>query len=333
MNPSNTELLGIAVERHLVYPPSSISAAAQAYLSAAAQLPPWAPYPALDDKPAWRRWAAELDELTRRFMADIDLSAQVSSEEVLLGGVRNFLAVPRTLADEDRSKVYLDIHGGALIVGGGDICRHTGMFAALRAGVRTYAVDYRMPPDHPYPAALDDCLRTYCALLETHTPQDIIVGGLSAGGNLAAALMLRLADEGIPLPAGVVLLSPELDLTESGDSFQINRPVEVFVRRSLIEINQLYANGRPLHDPLLSPLFGDFSKGFPRSFLQAGTRDVFLSNVARMQHALRKAGVDVELHLNEGMPHAGFFGAPEDAELSGAVRAFCVRCWREPPGG
>lgn len=327
MKPLDNELLGITVEKHSVYPPASLSAEARRYLSMASQLPPWAPYPSPDDKPGWRRWAAALDELTRRFMSGVDLGAEVTSEEISLGGVRTYVSVPRRRSAADPGKAYLDIHGGALIVGGGDICRHTGMSVALRIGVTTYAVDYRMPPDHPYPAALDDCLRSYCALLKTHRPQDIIVGGLSAGGNLAAALMLRLVDHGIALPAGLVLLSPELDLTESGDSFQINRPVEVFVRNSLVEINRLYANGHPLTHPYLSPLFGDFTKGFPRCFLQAGTRDVFLSNVARMHRALRRAGIPVELRLDEGMPHAGFFGAPEDMEMGNDVREFCLRCW------
>lgn len=328
MNPSDTEVLGIVVERHRVDPPLSISAEARAYLSATSQLPPWAPYPALHDKAGWRQWAAALDELTRRFMAGLDLDALVSSEPMSLGGVPNYRSSPRSLAEADRGKILLDIHGGALIVGGGDICRRTGMSVALRLGVTTCTVDYRMPPDHPYPGALDDCLNSYRALLDTYRPQDIIVGGLSAGGNLAAAMMLRLVDEGVALPAGLVLLSPELDLTESGDSFQVNRPVEIFVRKSLLEINRLYANGRSLTDPYLSPLFGDFTKGFPRTFLQAGTRDVFLSNVARMHRALRRAGVPVELHLDEGMPHAGFFGSPEDHELANDVREFCASCWR-----
>jgi acetyl esterase/lipase len=198
---------------------------------------------------------------------------------------------------------------------------------ARRAGVRTCSVDYRMPPDHPYPAALDDCLIAYRALLERHAPGQIVVGGGSAGGNLAAALMLRARDEGLPLPAGLVLLTPELDLTESGDSFQTNREVDVVLRRGLPEANALYAGSHDLAHPYLSPLFGDFRKGFPRTFLQAGTRDVFLSNVVRMHRALRKAGVEVEVHIFEGMPHGGFFGAPEDQELAAEIRRFVDECW------
>ena len=178
-----------------------------------------------------------------------------------------------------------------------------------------------MPPDHPYPAALDDCLAVYRALLEVRAPDRIVVGGASAGGNLAAALMLRARDEGLPLPAALVLLTPEVDLTESGDSFRTNLGIDTVLVRSLADANALYAGGHDLTDPYLSPLFGDVA-GFPPTFLQTGTRDLFLSNTVRMHRKLRAAGVDAELHVFEAMPHGGFWGAPEDTEMAEEVRRF-----------
>jgi acetyl esterase/lipase len=185
-----------------------------------------------------------------------------------------------------------------------------------------------MPPDHPYPAALDDCLTVYRALLEDHRPQDIVVEGASAGGNLAAALILRARDEGLPLPAAAVLLTPEVDLTESGDSFQTNLGVDTVLTQSLAVMSALYAAGHDLEHPYLSPLFGDFTKGFPPTFLQTGTRDLFLSNTVRMHRALRAAGIEAELHVFEAMPHGGFSGAPEDAEASAEARRFIDAHWR-----
>ena len=88
------------------------------------------------------------------------------------------------------------------------------------------AIDYRMPPEHPYPAALDDCLAVYQAALQERPPGEIFVGGTSAGGNLAAALLLRAKDAGLPMPAGLVLMTPEVDLTESGDSFVTNNGID-----------------------------------------------------------------------------------------------------------
>jgi acetyl esterase/lipase len=165
-------------------------------------------------------------------------------------------------------------------------------------------------------------MATYRHVLAHHAPDKIIIGGRSAGGNLGAAMVLRARDEGLPLPAALVLLSPELDLTESGDSFEVNRHIDVVLPNPLMPINLLYANGADLRHPHLSPLFGEFAPGFPPTFLQSGTRDLFLSNAVRMHRALRRAQIPAELHVFEAMPHGGFSGAPEDAELAAEVARF-----------
>ena len=161
----------------------------------------------------------------------------------------------------------------------------------------------------------------YRRLLEVRAPDQIVVGGASAGGNLAAALMLRARDEGLPMPAALVLQTPEVDLTESGDSFATNLGLDNVLTASLAGSIALYAGDHDLTDPYLSPLFGDVT-AFPPTLLQAGTRDLFLSNTVRMHRKLRAAGVDAELHVFEAMPHGGFFGAPEDEELAHEVRRF-----------
>jgi acetyl esterase/lipase len=149
----------------------------------------------------------------------------------------------------------------------------------------------------------------------------VVVGGQSAGGRLAAALLLRARDAGLPMPAGLVLLSPEVDLTESGDSFAVNRIVDVVLPAPLMLANRLYAAGADLGDPYLSPLFGDLA-GLPPACVQSGTRDLFLSTAARMHRTLRRAGVAAELHVFEAMPHGGFGGAPEDLEAAAETTRF-----------
>jgi acetyl esterase/lipase len=121
-----------------------------------------------------------------------------------------------------------------------------------------------------------------------------------------------------------VLLSPEVDLTESGDTFATNVGVDYVLVDGLAESIALYAGEHDLTDPLLSPLYGDLS-GFPPTFLQSGTRDLFLSNTVRMHRALRAHDVDAELHVWEAMPHGGFFGAPEDDEIAAELRRFVAR--------
>jgi acetyl esterase/lipase len=188
-------------------------------------------------------------------------------------------------------------------------------------------VDYRMPPDHPFPTPLDDCLAAYQLLLEERRPEEIIVGGASAGGNLAGALVLRARDEGLPLPAAVVFNTGAFDLTGSGDSWQTNDGLDNVLAGSASPAMAIYAGDHDLRDPYVSPLFGDL-RGFPPSILLTGTRDMLLSDNVRMHRALRAAGVDAELHVWEAAGHGGFLGmAPEDADRFGEVRRFAERHW------
>ncbi|WP_235736470.1 alpha/beta hydrolase [Nocardioides alcanivorans] len=188
----------------------------------------------------------------------------------------------------------------------------------------TWSPDYRMPPRHPFPAALDDCFALYRQAVEQYGAANVVVSGASAGGNLAAAVLLRAKDEGLAMPAGLVLLTPEVDLTESGDTFRTNAGIDFL--GSAMDINLVYAAGRELTHPHLSPLFGDLTD-FPPTFLQSGTRDLLLSNTVRMHRALRRAGVAAELHVFEAMPHGTFSGAtPEDQEVRAETRRFERAC-------
>ncbi len=281
--------------------------------------------PPLDDTAAWKAFARAADErLAESLRARPDLEP-LSSTVIDVAGARIYEQWPATVTRP--GKVLLHLHGGGLFMGAGEACELMGAHAMAGLGARGFSVDYRMPPAHPYPAALDDCLTAYRFLLETHAPSDVVVSGSSAGGNLAAALALRARDEGLPLPAALVLPTPELDLTESGDSFLTHRDADVVLKRSLMPANLLYAAGHDLADPYLSPLFGNFAAGFPPCFLSAGTRDLFLSNAVRMHDRLRDVGVYSELHIVEGAPHGGFGGAPEDARLRADQVAFVERAW------
>ncbi len=308
--------------------PRSVSAEAQAVLSAGSQAP--TPYPALDDHDAWRTMIDTQDEFVLSMLGPIAGAINADVEELKVDGVTVYVITPESFAPND-PRVYLDIHGGGLIMGGGAVCKAMTLAGASRIGPRKiWAVDYRMPPTHPYPAALDDCVTAYRALLHDHRPEHIAVGGGSAGGNLAASLMLRLRDSGLPLPAALVLNTPELDLTESGDSFQTNLGVDTVLTTSLMPANLLYANGHDLSDPYLSPLFADFTNGFPPTIISAGTRDLFLSNAVRMHWNLLAAGIEAELFVQEAAPHGGFFGfAPEDDALAREIRAFLDRHWTD----
>lgn len=321
---------GVKIEPRVVPCPHSISDEAQATLRRLVRddgVPINAAHvmPAHDDLDGWVRMRTAVDAHYAAAVKGLASTVGSTIETIAVDSATVHVATPVTMTSPDLA--YIELHGGALVFGGGEACRVGAQMQADLHGVRCYGVDYRMPPEYPYPCALDDCLATYRYLLEHHAPENIIVGGRSAGGNLAAAMILRARDEGLPLPAAAVLLSPELDLTESGDSFQVNRTVDLVLVGSLTSANRLYAGSADLGHPYVSPLFGDVTRGFPPTFLQSGTRDLFLSNTVRMHRALCRAQVHTELHVFEAMPHGGFMGAPEDKELAAEVARFVRRHW------
>jgi acetyl esterase/lipase len=227
-----------------------------------------------------------------------------------------FDLVPDGIGKEKLDQAILYIHGGAFVMGGGELAAKAAEPFASQIKTRTYSIDYRMPPDHPYPAGLDDVVMAYRDVLRRHAPGRIALMGISAGAGLAAAAILKLRDIGLPLPGAAVLLTPEADLTESGDTFETNKYVDTVLVQRVTESVLLYAGGHDLRDPYLSPIFGDFGRGFPPTLLISGTRDLLLSNTVRLHRALRKAGAEADLHVFEAMPHGGFFGAPEDQDAT-----------------
>lgn len=314
--------------------PRGLSPEAQEYLSNTAPYSDDAQQPtSTAPSDVWLEWIQARDRiLVERLQSMLPPELPLHSDQFQAGGATTYVLRPHHVPDQPDTPIFLEMHGGALILGGGEACRLMASGGALMRSMITWSVDYRMPPLHPYPAGLDDCMAVYRKALEQRAPADIFVGGGSAGGNLAAALLLRAHDEGLAMPAALVLGTPEIDLTESGDSFRTNLGID-HVLSPLMDVNLLYANGHDLTEPYLSPLFGDLSH-FPPTFLYSGTRDLFLSNTVRMHRKLRSASVEAELHVGEAMPHGGFGGTtPEDRELAAEQVAFLERHRRDRPVG
>ncbi|KQS54772.1 esterase [Geodermatophilus sp. Leaf369] len=296
--------------------PAHLSEQAQAFL---ANPRPDSAVPAPEDLEAWAAQAAGIEAYFVSMFAGMPLP--VTETETQIGSAHVYVLQPDGLPEGDTGPLMLNVHGGGLVYGGGRACALTGAVQALSLGMTTWSLDYRMAPQHPYPAGLDDAMAAYRAMLEVRDPADLFISGGSAGANIAAALLVRAKDEGLPMPAAAVLTTPEVDLTESGDTFTVLDGVDNMLG-SLMPVNLMYADGNDLAHPYLSPLFADLT-GFPPTFLQSGTRDLFLSNTVRFHRALLAAGVPTELHVFEAMPHGGFGGSsPEDADLSATVRTF-----------
>jgi acetyl esterase/lipase len=189
------------------------------------------------------------------------------------------------------------------------------------------SIDYRMPPDFPYPAALDDSIAVWRALLKTHDPRKMAIFGTSTGGGMTLAVVLRLKAEKLPLPAAIAPGTPWSDLTKTGDTYFTSELLDNVLGGYdgiLGDAAKLYANGHDLKEPLLSPVYGDFH-GFPPTILTTGTRDMFLSNTVRVHRKLREAGVEAALNVFEGLSHAQYLfdeDAPETKEAFGEIARF-----------
>jgi monoterpene epsilon-lactone hydrolase len=200
------------------------------------------------------------------------------------------------------------IHGDGYIFGPGEAGTAEAMLMAAFGGYKVLSIDYRMPPDAPYPAGMDDLTAAWRALVATTDPRRIAVEGTSSGGGMVLSLMLRAKAEGLPLPATIAPGTPASDLTEASDSYKTNEWVDnvlVCVVCYPKRVSQLYAHGHDLKDPQLSPIYGDF-RGLPPAILTTGTRDLFLSNTVRAHRKLRRAGVEADLQVYEGLSHAQY---------------------------
>jgi epsilon-lactone hydrolase len=243
-----------------------------------------------------------------------------------IGGVSVAVLVPKNISDENQGKAAMYVHGGGFALGNPDNAYAMRLAALL--GFPIYGVKYRLAPEHPFPAALDDCLAVYTGLIKSHGPDNVVVFGGSAGGNLALAMLLKANAEGLPMPAALGLSSPASDLTRTGDSPFANQGRDPVLQwDNLMEYFALaYARGSNPRDPLLSPVYADYWPGFPRTLIMTGTRDLFLSNSVRLARAMRRAGVDVKLWVRENMFH-GFElipDLPEGQEAREEMAAFLL---------
>jgi monoterpene epsilon-lactone hydrolase len=315
---------GVFVPARTIPAPPTVSPQAQAFLTH----PPDFGRAALPDLKDVNGWRAYVENGNRMLTEAMAASANAYPAEILKHQLPRsplYEVVPRTAAANRSNHALFYVHGGAYLHGSGLAGAYMAMPLTSLCQMRAFCVDYRMPPDHPFPVGLDDTVEAYRWVLERHRPENIAVAGGSAGGGLAAAFLLKARDVGLPMPGACVLATPEADLTESGDTFETNDTVDVVTRHRLTESIALYANGHDLRDPYLSPVFGDYHKGFPPTILTSGTRDMFLSNTVLMHRVLLRAGVEAELHVWEAMPHGGFFGAPEDQEVLAEQARFVTR--------
>ena len=224
-----------------------------------------------------------------------------------IAGVRTYIVTPKKISKRFADRVFVHAHGGAWIFGGGESVLREAVWAAHGLGVKVVSVDYRRPPLHPFPAAIDDVLAVWRAVTGDQDAAKTALFGTSAGGNISLAAVLKLKELGQPLPGAVFAGTPSTDLENTTDTWYTLEGLDPLGAREpfLTAVIDLYAGGEDLSNPLLSPVNGDL-KGFPPTILISGTRDVLLSDTVRMHRALRAAGVKSDLHVYDGQTHADY---------------------------
>lgn len=258
------------------------------------------------------RQAEALEELAR--------SPGYSAEKRTLGGVEVVVVESPAGRRTKGAPAVLYVHGGGYALK--SALDTLAVQMASETELPIISVEYRLAPEHPFPAALEDCLAAYKGLLKTHDPGEVALLGGSAGGGLVLATLLAAGEEGLPMPRAVGLFSPWTDLTRTGDSYYSNEGRDPVLRweGNLEHFARSYAGRHDPEDPLLSPVYGKYGQGFPPVLIVTGTRDLFLSNCVRMNRKMRQAGVEAGLEVWEEMFH-GFELMPYLPEGKEARRA------------
>ncbi|NEY34533.1 alpha/beta hydrolase fold domain-containing protein [Streptomyces sp. PRKS01-65] len=251
----------------------------------------------------------------------------VTARRTVLGGRPALELEPAGARGRGR---LLYLHGGGYVIGSPD--SHAGMVGELarRAGLRAVSVDYRLAPEHPFPAAVDDGLAAYRELLAAGTdPGDLVLAGDSAGGGLAVATLLAARDAGLPQPAAVAVFSPWTDLTLTGGSIRSKEGADpVFTAADVRAYADLYIGAGDRAHPLASPVFADLT-GLPPLLVQAGANEVLLDDAVRLAGRAGADGVEATLEIGPGLPHVfqHHYGRLDeaDAALDRAARFLTAR--------
>jgi acetyl esterase/lipase len=243
----------------------------------------------------------EQRRLLRELVSAQPLPAELTVTAAALGGVPT---AEITVDGIEPRHVVLYFHGGVYVIGDAFLAAELASQVGRRTQAKVTSVDYRLAPEHPYPAAVDDALAAYEALLHTGiAPSDIAFAGESAGGGLAIATMVNARDHGLPLPAAAFLMSPYVDLTLAGTTMQTRSEVDPLLSRELLQPRVAdYISGQDAASGLISPLFAELS-GLPPLIIQAGTHEVLLDDAVRLAGQAATADVEVTLDITPGVPH------------------------------
>ena len=263
-----------------------------------------------------------VDEARKRYPAKI--------ETVSIAGADHLLITPSTFSAANKHRLVVYTHGGSHTMYSPESTLGSSLPAAHYLRTRVLAVRYPLAWQRPHPASRDRVVAVYKELINSHAPQRIAMYGDSAGGALLMSAVLKIRDEGVAMPAVLGFLSPWADVTRTGDSLILLEGADPMIAYDLNlgASAKVYAKGQDPKDPSISPVYADFNKGFPPSYISTGTRDLFLSHCARLQRKLIDAGIENQLVIHEGMWHVfQAIRVPEEKDAWRDMAAFFERHW------
>ncbi|WP_406437640.1 alpha/beta hydrolase [Streptomyces sp. NBC_01613] len=266
-------------------------------------------------RPGGRQSVEEIRAGFRAMMAKMIIPGGIRTTATTLGPRPALLVEP---ADGPRAGTILYFHGGGYVFGSPETALSLTGNLVAKTGFRAFSLEYRLAPEHPFPAAIEDTLSAYRALLDSgEDPSSIVFAGDSAGGGLTVTTCLAARDADLPMPAAIVAFSPGLDATRTGESMDTKAGIDpYFTRESLDHTGAMYLAGQDPDQPMLSPAVLADLTGFPPMLLQAGTNEVLLDDSTRMAARARAAGVDVVLDITADVPHVfqSFAGVLNEAD-------------------
>lgn len=306
------------------------AAASQALRDSIATMPMM---PIADSAPStaaeWEAFVQQQDGAANGTLQPLAAAFDVQVDQFEVEGVPIYRVLPANVDPRHEEHRFLYVHGGAYVLGGGEAGVMEAVLIASRANIQVLAIDYRMPPAHPFPAAVDDAVAVYRHVLGNRPAGSIALGGTSAGGGLTLAAVRQLIELGVDVPGAIYLGTPWADLTDTSDTLHTNEAVDRVLLNYdgwLSAAARLYAGGHELTHRLISPVYGDFN-GFPPTYLVSGTRDMLLSDTVRVHRRLREAGVAADLNVYEGLSHAGYMivaDSPESQQVYSELGHFLL---------
>ncbi len=304
-----------------LYVPETVSKEWQAFLKTMPDPKMIPPTPPADNKEAWKLYQKSVENFVT-MITEPEVKRQQANVTQL-----NFRGVPvldvKSKDWKDNGMVVVYLHGGCYTLQSAKSSLVSSSLMANRTGLRIISVDYTLAPHAKWQQITDEVITVITELKKTgYSMKNIAIAGDSAGGGLAAGVVLKMREKGMEMPAAVVLWSPWADITETGDTYFTlkNADPSLIYENILKNSAEAYAGLKDQKNPYVSPVYGDYSKGFPPTLIQGGTKEIFLSNFIRLYQALDTAGQTVKLDIYEGMVHVFQVYLPDSPESKTALK-------------